>query len=215
MRSPGLTAAISSISSTGSLQQIVISGLSSAAESGSVSAGTQIGTAVSDSITISYIIDGNYVNPVIYLANTPGSGSAAIVDMALTQLGQQGGKPYWSWYGFSSRVSWCACFVSWCADQCDLISSGLIPKYSLCSDGAAWFQQNGQWAAGRGYVPSPGDIIFFVNSGDTESHHTGIVMSCDGSTVQTIEGNSGDAVRIRTYNINSTYILGYGLPAYS
>ena len=21
------------------------------------------------------------------------------------------GQPYWSWYGFNSRVEWCACFV--------------------------------------------------------------------------------------------------------
>ena len=25
--------------------------------------------------------------------------------------------PYWSWYGFDSRVEWCACFVSWCYNQ--------------------------------------------------------------------------------------------------
>ena len=41
-----------------------------------------------------------------------------IVQIALTQIGNVGGEPYWSWYGFSSRVEWCACFVSWCADQC-------------------------------------------------------------------------------------------------
>lgn len=39
-----------------------------------------------------------------------------IVQVALTQVGNVGGEPYWSWYGFGSRVEWCACFVSWCAD---------------------------------------------------------------------------------------------------
>lgn len=182
--------------------------------SGSVTAGDPLGLAIESEVTLTYQINGVYVNPVFYLANEPASGGEGIVEMALSQVGQVGGQPYWSWYGFSSRVSWCACFVSWCADQCDLITAGLIPKYAACSEGAAWFQRHGQWA-GRGYTPSPGDIIFFINSGDTVSHHTGIVVSSDGSTVQTVEGNSGDSVRIRVYSINSTYILGYGLPAYS
>lgn len=182
--------------------------------SGSVTTGSLLGRAADSEVTITYQRNGSYVNPVFYLANEPASGGEGIVEMALSQVGQVGGQPYWSWYGFGSRVSWCACFVSWCADQCDLISTGLIPKYSACSEGAAWFQRHGQWA-GRGYTPSPGDIIFFINSGDTVSHHTGIVVSSDGSTVQTVEGNSSDSVRIRVYSINSTYILGYGLPAYS
>ena len=63
-------------------------------------------------------------------------GNQAIVEVALTQLGNEGGQPYWSWYGFDGRVEWCACFVSWCADQCGYIESGLIPKFSGCVDGA-------------------------------------------------------------------------------
>ena len=35
-----------------------------------------------------------------------------IVAVALSQLGNVGGEPYWSWYGFGSRVEWCACFVN-------------------------------------------------------------------------------------------------------
>lgn len=63
-------------------------------------------------------------------------GNQAIVEVALTQVGNQGGQPYWSWYGFDSRVEWCACFVSWCADQCGYIESGLVPKFACCADGA-------------------------------------------------------------------------------
>ena len=70
-------------------------------------------------------------------------GNQAIVEVALTQLGNEGGQPYWSWYGFESRVEWCACFVSWCTEQCGYLESGIIPKYSLCSDGVNWFQRNG------------------------------------------------------------------------
>ena len=35
-------------------------------------------------------------------------GNQAIVEVALTQLGNEGGQPYWSWYGFDGRVEWCA-----------------------------------------------------------------------------------------------------------
>ena len=52
---------------------------------------------------------------------------------------------YWSWYGFDSRVEWCACFVSWCADQCGYIESGLVPNFAGCVDGANWFKSNGKW----------------------------------------------------------------------
>ena len=41
------------------------------------------------------------------------SGGEDIVSVALSQLGNEGGQPYWSWYGFNSRVEWCACFVSY------------------------------------------------------------------------------------------------------
>lgn len=36
-------------------------------------------------------------------------GSSDIVQVAFAQIGNVGGEPYWSWYGFNSRVSWCAC----------------------------------------------------------------------------------------------------------
>ena len=67
-------------------------------------------------------------------------GNQAIVEVALTQLGNEGGQPYWSWYGFEGRVEWCACFASWCADQCGYLESGIVPKFSLCSDGVNWVQ---------------------------------------------------------------------------
>ena len=63
-----------------------------------------------------------------------------IVKVARSQLGNIGGEPYWSWYGFGSRVEWCACFVSWCADQCGYIENGIIPKYAGCVSGMNWFK---------------------------------------------------------------------------
>lgn len=140
-------------------------------------------------------------------------GNQAIVEVALTQLGNEGGQPYWSWYGFESRVEWCACFVSWCTEQCGYLESGIIPKYSLCSDGVNWFQRNGQWQ-GRDYEPTAGAIIFFDWEGDGTIAHTGIVEKCENGTVYTIEGNSGDACRQRSYPVGSSVIYGYGIPAY-
>lgn len=140
-------------------------------------------------------------------------GNQAIVEVALTQLGNEGGQPYWSWYGFEGRVEWCACFVSWCADQCGYIESGIIPKFAGCVDGANWFKGNGQWQD-RSYEPSAGDIIFFDWEGDGETDHVGIVEKCENGVVYTVEGNSGDACRQNQYTIGSSSIYGYGVPAY-
>jgi hypothetical protein len=139
-----------------------------------------------------------------------GSGSGDLVTVALSQLGTAGGRPYWSWYGFSYRVAWCACFVSWCADQCGYIDSGLMPKFSYCDDGISWFKAQGRWQ-GRNYVPAPGDIIFFDWGLDGVSDHVGIVESCDGTTVYTIEGNANDNVKQLSYAVGYSKIMGYGV----
>ena len=141
--------------------------------------------------------------------SVPGVGSDDIVAAALSQVGNVGGQPYWSWYGFSSRVEWCACFVSWCADQCGYIESGVMPKHSYCPTGVEWFRSRGQWQD-RNSIPVPGSIIYFDWGGDGIADHVGIVESCDGSTVYTIEGNANDAVKRLSYSIGSTKIMGYG-----
>ena len=140
-------------------------------------------------------------------------GNRQLVTIAKSQLGNEGGEKFWSWWGFTERQEWCACFVSWCADQAGLIQNGAVPKFSLCTAGVDWFQAQGKWQ-GAGSVPSPGMIIFFDWDHDGASDHVGIVESCDGTTVHTIEGNSGDAVRQNSYTVNSQSILGYGLVAY-
>ena len=145
-------------------------------------------------------------------AFTAGSNQA-IVEVALTQIGNEGGQPYWSWYGFDSRVEWCACFVSWCADQCGYIDSGLIPKFAGCIDGANWFKSNNRWND-RNYEPKARDIIFFDWEDDGTTDHVGIVEKCENGTVYTVEGNSGDACRQRQYTVGSRNIYGYGIPAY-
>lgn len=143
-----------------------------------------------------------------------GPGDTAIVKVAQAQLGNVGGNKFWKWYGFSSHVHWCACFVSWCGDQCGYIKAGIIPKYAVCGTGANWFKARHRWAS-RGYSPKPGDIIFFDFERDGEMDHTGIVESCDGKTVTTIEGNSGNACKRQSYVRGSSKISGYGIPAFN
>lgn len=140
-------------------------------------------------------------------------GNGQLVTIAKSQLGNEGGQKFWSWYGFDSREEWCACFVSWCADQAGLIQSGAVPKFSLCTDGKNWFQNQGKWQ-GAGSMPSPGAIVFFDWEHDGTCDHVGIVERCDGTTVYTIEGNSGDAVKERSYAISSNSIMGYGMVVY-
>ena len=144
-----------------------------------------------------------------------------IVTVALTQIGNVGGDPYWSWYGFGSRVEWCACFVSWCANECGYIDTGVIPKYAGCVNGVQWFKDRGQWVDGSA-EPAPGMVIFFDwdspdgSSGpqDGLSDHTGIVQKVENGIVYTVEGNSGDSVRQKQYSVGYYEILGYGVPQY-
>ena len=137
-------------------------------------------------------------------------GNQQIVSVAMGQLGNSGGQKFWSWYGFDSRVEWCACFVSWCADQSGLIASGNVPKFSLCSDGVSWFQGKNKWQSG-GTTPTAGMIIFFDWDHDGNSDHVGIVEKCEGGRVYTVEGNSSDQVRQRNYAMDYASILGYGV----
>ena len=145
--------------------------------------------------------------------------SNLIVEVARSQIGNVGGEPYWSWYGFTERVEWCACFVSWCANQCGYIDAGIIPKFSGCEWGVSWFKQQGAWA-NNSITPTPGMIIFFdwrdeEGGGlDGRADHVGIVAKVDSGRVYTIEGNSADSCRERSYPVGHYEIIGYAIPAY-
>ena len=144
-------------------------------------------------------------------------GDGEIVTVALSQVGNVGGEPYWSWYGFGSRVEWCACFVSWCANECGYIEAGVIPKFAACaSQGVPWFQERGLWQD-NSYEPRPGDIIFFDwddGGQDGSSDHVGIAEKVENGRIYTVEGNSGDSVRQNSYPVGYYEIYGYGTPAY-
>lgn len=143
-----------------------------------------------------------------------GSGNGDLVAVAQSQVGNVGGAPYWSWYGFSSRVEWCAIFVSWCADQCGLLEQGAVPKFAGVGTGVNWFQSQGQWLPGSA-TPEPGMLIFFrwYGSDALIADHVGIVERVENGRIYTIEGNSNDMVRRNSYPVGYGEILGYGVTA--
>ncbi|MBR4020388.1 MAG: CHAP domain-containing protein, partial [Firmicutes bacterium] len=78
-----------------------------------------------------------------------------IVTVAESQVGNEGGEPFWRWYGFEERVDWCAIFVSWCGEQCGYLDAEILPKFAVVGDGADWFKAKRQWKSGR-YTPKAG-----------------------------------------------------------
>lgn len=143
-----------------------------------------------------------------------------IVSVALPQIGEVGGQPYRSWYGFGSRVEWCACFVSWCANECGYIDAGVIPKTAGGITGVNWFKDQGEWQD-RTYTPQPVDIICFdwdnkgaAGNQDGLAGHVGIVEKIIDDKIFTIEGNTGDQGAERTYTIGYYEILGFGVLQY-
>lgn len=147
-----------------------------------------------------------------------GTGSGEIVAVALSQVGNVGGEPYWSWYGFTSRVDWCAIFVSWCANECGYIDAGVIPKFAGCVQGSRWFKERGLWQD-KSYIPNPGDVVFFdwddpggfSGPQDGVPDHVGIVERVENGRVYTVEGNSGDKCCQRGYLLGYYEIYGYGM----
>lgn len=156
--------------------------------------------------------DPQYVPHVMRYYQYRGGGMAEgglLVQVAKSQLGNQGGQPYWSWYGFESRQPWCACFVSWCADQCGYLEAGLVPKFSACEEGIRWFTERGQYHP-RDHVPEPGDLVFFDWGNDGSYDHVGIVEYVEDGMVHTIEGNTSDSCAERSYPLGDSRICGFG-----
>ena len=154
-------------------------------------------------------------NALLWSAVLYGFNSAdnRIVSVALSQVGNIGGKPYWSWYGFSSHAEWCACFVSWCANECGYIEGGIFPKFAVCGDGEDWFKARGQWLYGA-ETPAPGMIIFFdwaTDGLDGKADHVGIVEKVEDGRVHTIEGNRRDKCVRNSYPVGWYEVMGYGV----
>ena len=156
---------------------------------------------------------------VQFVNGTRNSGQV-IIDYALTQVGQRGGQPYWSYYGFTSRVAWCACFVNWCMRTESTGAGASYPTTQMTGNNAYcptlvnWFRANNRWGNRNYRDLVPGDVIFFDWESNGEVDHVGLVVGRDETYVYTVEGNSGDMVRTKKYALNSSSIAGYGLMNY-
>ena len=149
--------------------------------------------------------DPDYVSHVLRYYHI---GNGNMVAIAKSQVGNVGGKIYWSWYGFDSRVSWCACFVSWVANESGALNV-TVPKFSLVEDGISWYKNKGKWRD-KSYIPKSAELIFFDWNNDNDPYHVGIVKKVEKGKVYTIEGNSKDECREKSYQLNSKSIFGYG-----
>lgn len=132
-----------------------------------------------------------------------------MVNVAVPEIGNEGGDKFWSWYGFDYRVDWCAIFASWCAYQCGYLDEDKAPSFAMVGDGYNWFKDRGQ-ALDPDATPTAGDLIFFDWEQDGMRDHVGIVTAVKGDLVFTIEGNSSDRCRQKRYRIGDPVIYAYG-----
>ena len=174
-----------------------------------------LAAAGGSAVAVVIIVICCFLGCVMYLSDDEESGeyTPMIVTVAESQVGNEGGDPFWRWYGFEERVDWCAIFVSWCGEQCGYLDAEILPKFAVVGDGAEWFKSKRQWKSGR-YTPKAGAIVFFDWEEDGTMDHVGIVEKCENRTVYTIEGNSGDVCRKLQYEVRSKKICGYGVPVY-
>lgn len=156
------------------------------------------------------------INSAISGGQTGGSGSLSkFVSVAAGEIGYHetgdNNTKYGAWYGMNGQP-WCAMFVSWCANQAGILNS-VVPKYASCALGYEAYNNKGKYRTrGTGYVPKAGDVIIFYNTKySAPFYHTGIVESVSSGNVNTIEGNSSDAVRRRSYSLSYGDIHGYGV----
>lgn len=161
-----------------------------------------------------------------------GEWDADLLSIARSQLGYQestrnyevmedgeiikGYTRYGDWYGMPYG-DWCAMFVSFCLNYAQ-IPQDAIPYEANCP---GWIEalQNPDYdlyqPAGE-YTPVPGDLIFFDWEEDGTADHVGIVTEIIPATeeepakIKTIEGNMGNQVVERKYDLDDSMILGYG-----
>ena len=142
-----------------------------------------------------------------------GDGNTAIVAVAQTQLGNEGGLKYCEWYGYPYRVEWCVIFVSWCADQCGYLDEGVLPKMEGVLPLVDWFRERDQWQY-RDYEPNPGDLIFYDWENDGMADHVGIVERVENGLIYSVEGNVDDRCIENSHYTGTSSIYGFGLPQY-
>lgn len=122
-------------------------------------------------------------------------------------------------YKVTYTDAWCATFVSACAIKCGM--ANIIPRECSCYYQVEQFQRMERWQENDGYIPKPGDIIYYdwqdngVGDNTGVPDHVGIVEYVSEGSVCVIEGNKNDSVERRYITVNARNIRGYGLPNFA
>ena len=167
-----------------------------------------------------------------------------LLEIARAEIGYTEGRnnatKYGEWAG-DLNANWCAEYVCWCVDQVDKtyqshLLTEVYPKYSSKNIGRNWFIKEGryisrrgsipgfgsQWLIGHteqieknGYIPQPGDWMFFAVSADGDTTHVAMVEFCTRDAkgqvrIYALEGNKPDKVQQTAYLLEDETIQGYG-----
>lgn len=157
--------------------------------------------------------------------------AAQAIELARSQVGVEedggGETKFQEWYMATSRAretlardggslsgygdaNWCDMFVSWVGEQIGFSDQVGSDAWTVAH--ARWFQEHGRW----GTEPRPGAIVFFAWGGSEsvdDIEHVGMVVKkIDDGTIETVEGNTDNAVRIKERSTD--VVVGYGYPDY-
>ncbi len=172
--------------------------------------------AIAAAIAVIVSLVGMLISLLLSIVSDTGNenGAERMVQTALIEEGTTDGSKYWEFVMGTEFVDgdatpWCACFVSWCAEECGYIDSGIIPKSASVAAYRTFFQQRNLYREPDGYTPKQGDLILFGSD-----EHIGIVQYTEGNRVVTIEGNAPDVVHSWSYTLGSPSITGYCTPQY-
>lgn len=140
------------------------------------------------------------------------SGDSTYTYFSEWYIGGYAKNPGWNQY-----TPWCACFLSWAADQMKNSIDGDPPRFANVDTGMKGFQKSGKWRNPNdaNNKPIPGDYVFFDWDGDSDPDHVGAVLCVKDGYLYTIEGNSGGKVAVNRYPLSNSSvdkrIMGYGV----
>lgn len=146
-----------------------------------------------------------------------------LVDLAKSQVGYREGNNNYNKYASDPMITklygwnpqnqpWCCVFVNWCfltAFGYDVGSKLTYGGTAACSNSAQLFKSAGAWSS----FPEVGDQAFFLSGGGI--NHTGIVVSVEGTSFTTVEGNYSDKVSSVRHNVGASDVAGFGRPKWS
>jgi len=118
--------------------------------------------------------------------------------------------------GAKQGASWCDIFADYIYIQATSVTIATKMIYQPlngcgagCKFSAGYYRNNKAFYA----TPEVGDQIFFGSAG--KETHTGIVVKVTDKMVYTVEGNTDNQVKSKSYQKNNKNIAGYGRPNWS